>query len=52
MSKTYEGNESLPKIQYDNVDYILQISIENDKIKICLKPIDSEIPFFLIMKQI
>ena len=33
------------KIKFEDIDYNLQISIENDKIKISLKPIDSEIPF-------
>ena len=33
------------KIQFEDIDYNLQISLENNKIKIALKPIDSEIPF-------
>ena len=33
------------KIKFEDIDYNLQISIENDKIKITLNPIDSEIPF-------
>ena len=34
------------KIKFEEIDYNLQISLENKKIKISLKSIDSEIPFF------
>ena len=36
----------LNKIKFEDLDYNLQISIENNKIIISLKSIDSEIRFF------
>ena len=45
MTCTPLGNNNLPKLNLEDIDYNLQISLENEKIKILLKPIDTEIPF-------
>ena len=41
MNTTPMGNT----IKFEDIDYNIQISIENNKIKIALQPTDSEIPF-------